>query len=298
MELTSLTLNALSDFIDRQKEAHNTRNLVVTINQGNHDHKNALVLIHPIGGDVYFYRDLARALPSDQPIYALRSPMLDGYPGYGSIEQMARSYLDILKDYGLGCPHYIGGSSFGGAVAYEMAQQLSKANERTPLVILIDTPAYQNLPISMSQDKILEYLVEHGVRDFTIDFEKLRKQENLNAKINYLAQCAQHSKYQDLFNSEFLPRYLRTWQSHDKVLHSYCADVYKGDVLFFSHSDVIPDFPSIQAPYWRGIVEGNFDSVSVSGTHLTMNAMPHVQQIADYLVKALNSPTLQVSTLD
>lgn len=81
----------------------------------------SLILVHPIGGDIYFYCDLASCLPEEQTVYAIRSPMLNGGKEPENIEQIAEEYLKLLEKNQIKPPYILGGSSYGGIIAYHMA---------------------------------------------------------------------------------------------------------------------------------------------------------------------------------
>jgi len=100
--------------------------------------RKPFVCVHPVGGNVLCYLDLARHLGPDQPFYALQSPA----PGEGcdTIEQMAGRYLKELREVQPEGPYRLGGWSMGGLVAFEMARQLTQDGEQPELVALIDTP--------------------------------------------------------------------------------------------------------------------------------------------------------------
>ena len=59
--------------------------------------KLPLIFIHPVGGQVYWYRDLAKAFGKDHPVYVFMSPgLINENYSFGSIEQMANDYNNIL----------------------------------------------------------------------------------------------------------------------------------------------------------------------------------------------------------
>ncbi|ARB93256.1 phosphopantetheine-binding protein [Legionella longbeachae] len=67
MSLNRITIDGLLALIEKEQEkTDKAHSPVVLTKAGNaHQKKIPLVLIHPIGGDVYFYRDLAKALPEN-----------------------------------------------------------------------------------------------------------------------------------------------------------------------------------------------------------------------------------------
>ncbi|ARB93257.1 hypothetical protein A6J40_14205 [Legionella longbeachae] len=203
---------------------------------------------------------------------------------FASIESMAASYLHHLQQLGLQPPYILGGSSFGGAVAFEMAIQLAQSGQSIPLVVLIDTPAYTNLPKLMNPEEILIYLMQHGLGNLQISIAELEAQKTLEQKIELIANRAKDSELKELLSTEFLPLFLHTWQAHGQLLHQYQPEPYPGRVLFFAHTEIIDDFPSDKETHWQKLIHGSFKSILVPGTHITMNAAPHVQVIADALV--------------
>ncbi len=99
-----------------------------------------LFLIHPSGGGVLCYTQLASLLP-DRPIYGLQAKgFLDGRECVDSIASMAEHYLSILLKQELRQPVHLGGWSLGGSVAYEMARRLQERGILCAPVVMIDAP--------------------------------------------------------------------------------------------------------------------------------------------------------------
>ncbi|MDX2391909.1 amino acid adenylation domain-containing protein [Streptomyces sp. DK15] len=99
-----------------------------------------LFLVHPAGGSVLCYRELTAALGPEQPVYGLAAAGLEGDGGVAtSVEEMAESYLRAVREVRPEGPYRLGGWSFGGLVAYEMACRLAAAGERVELLALVDT---------------------------------------------------------------------------------------------------------------------------------------------------------------
>ena len=102
--------------------------------------KPPLFLMHSHGGNVLEYYGLANHLEGDQPVYALQARGLDGkIPTQQTIEGMAATYLEELKNLQPKGPYFLGGFCFGGLLALEAAQQLGAAGEEVALVVLIQT---------------------------------------------------------------------------------------------------------------------------------------------------------------
>ena len=96
-----------------------------------------------IGGAVgaaYYLLPLARAIGPQQTFYALPSPGFDGVEEpLDDVTALARRYVEEIKAIQPHGPYLIGGHSFGGLVAYEVARVLRSRGDEIAQVILIDT---------------------------------------------------------------------------------------------------------------------------------------------------------------
>ena len=103
--------------------------------------------VHPVGGTILQYRTLARGLGMQRPFYALQSPALEGDPLSPdiSIEALARNYLHAVRTAVPKGPYLLGGWSFGGLVAFEMARALRHSGEDVALLALLDSHAQNDM---------------------------------------------------------------------------------------------------------------------------------------------------------
>lgn len=98
----------------------------------------AVFLFHPAGGSSAVYQPLMRRLPGSIPVYGVER--LEG-----PLPQRAAAYLDEIIELSAGMPIILGGWSFGGALAYEVAAQLQQRQaEGQPSatvqrIVLLDT---------------------------------------------------------------------------------------------------------------------------------------------------------------
>jgi len=98
--------------------------------------KPPLFWIHGDASDHY----LTDYLDSDQPIYAFKHQGRHGERAcYTEVEKIAAYYLrqvSVIQQEG---PYFLGGYSFGGTVAFEMAQQLQARGNNVPFLFMIDS---------------------------------------------------------------------------------------------------------------------------------------------------------------
>lgn len=98
-----------------------------------------LFLIHPTGGDVLCYVDLARTLDTGIPIIGIQDPQLAGAPGPETIAELARVYEDVVRAHQPTGPYRIGGWSMGGIIAHEVARRLRAAGDIVEALVLLDS---------------------------------------------------------------------------------------------------------------------------------------------------------------
>lgn len=91
-------------------------------------------------GDVFCLRALAHRLDPDQPVIGVRPPGLDGSEPLTSVEELARFEVEQILNYRPKGPYWIAGHCAGGAIAFEVAQQLTAAGHEVGLLALIGSP--------------------------------------------------------------------------------------------------------------------------------------------------------------
>jgi thioesterase domain-containing protein len=96
-------------------------------------------LIHDGDGETLLYRNLARRMPDHVSVFGIEPRRLTGVPlAHTRIEDMAKFYIDEMRNKQPRGPYMLGGLCAGGVIAYEMASQLNSAGETVQLVALFD----------------------------------------------------------------------------------------------------------------------------------------------------------------
>ncbi|MDH6113664.1 amino acid adenylation domain-containing protein [Kitasatospora sp. MAP12-15] len=98
--------------------------------------QSPLFFIHPVGGDVLCYAELAGQLGDDQPFYGLQVP--DLAEPLTTVPQLAEHYAAAIEAAAPDGPLRLGGWSMGGVIALELAGRLSDAGREVELVAAID----------------------------------------------------------------------------------------------------------------------------------------------------------------
>src|SRR5690606_14384363 len=74
-----------------------------------------------------------------QPVWGLRARgSFAGSVEHTTVEEMARAYIQEIKELQPEGPYYLAGGCIGGLVAYEMARQLVEGGARIALLLLLD----------------------------------------------------------------------------------------------------------------------------------------------------------------
>jgi amino acid adenylation domain-containing protein len=104
--------------------------------------KPPFFFVHGLGGSVLRFRDLARHMAPDQPFFGIQAQGLDGtQPCLQRVEDMADVYLEHLRAAQPEGPYFLGGYSFGGYVALEIARRLVAQGDEVRALVLLDTYA-------------------------------------------------------------------------------------------------------------------------------------------------------------
>lgn len=110
--------------------------------------------VHSYEGHILHYRDLARRLAPDQPVYGLQSLGLNGAcPPLLRVEDMAAHYLSEIQTVQPEGPYNLAAMCFGIAVTFEMAQQLIAQGHRVKHLFILDSGFLHFLPPQPKLDR-------------------------------------------------------------------------------------------------------------------------------------------------
>jgi thioesterase domain-containing protein len=260
-----------------------------------HGSKPPFFFIHAISGNVLNYRDLARYLGPDQPLYGLQAQGLDGQQvPHTRIEAMAALYLQEIRTRQPEGPYVLGGGSSGGIVAFEMAQQLHAQGQKVALLALFDTyclgelrylphPAYGrsqthhwlqkadlhlgNLLLRSPKDQ-LRYLVEVAGRLTTGIGRKL---PGIPSKVYPQREGALSRALQEVLKANY------------QALRTYVPQVYPGRIILFLSREAPERAFYDRRLGWSDLTTEGLEVHVVPGSHETLFGEPHVRVLAQKL---------------
>ncbi len=135
--------------------------------------KPTFFFVHGLGGTVMRFHALARHMAPDQPFVCFQAQGIDGnLPVLDRVDDMAALYHEHLKQAQADGPYYLGGYSFGGLVALEVARRLAEAGQEIGLLALVDTYFVGQGPqssllgrfFSLSSEQKVAYLKKRATR--------------------------------------------------------------------------------------------------------------------------------------
>jgi acetoacetyl-CoA synthetase len=230
------------------------------------DEQPPILIVHGLAGTLPFF-GLAQHIQTGHSIYGIQGKGVDGLEEpLESVEDMAAFYLDAIKDVQPQGPYILIGYSFGGLVALEMAQRMTKSGEEVALLVLID--AYPHLRY-LSPGQRLRLIARRALRwsgmkrrlaraatYVTPGFGRLRNGRNGNGG---MAEASRLS---------FEETALRVKEKAYLALARYRPLFYDGKVKFVkSESDSY--YPSDPVAVWVKLA-AEFESETVPGGHLDM----------------------------
>lgn len=261
--------------------------------------------VHAKGGNVLFYKDLARYLGTDQPFYGLQARRLAGRQvGHDSVEEMAAFYIKEIKDFQPHGPYYIGGSSFGGLAAFEIAQQLRKQGDEIAMLALLDTgtPDYPRLLPTTSKMRSRIYSAIRRFQHHRDSLMLLRNSERLayvgtrlrKVRLKYRRRIRDAYKktvrdvYSRVGRAGTIPKkYIQLENLIWKAGLNYAPRPYAGKVTLFRATiqplGIVPD----ATLGWGRYVTGELEVHDVPGHHGSIVTEPFVRVLAEKLVRCM-----------
>lgn len=105
-----------------------------------HGHRVPVFCPHAGGETALFYRHLAARLGTQQPLYALQPPGLEGEGGPpANFAALAARYIEDMRTIQPEGPYYLMGHCQGAVVGLEMARQLLSQGHRVARLIILDS---------------------------------------------------------------------------------------------------------------------------------------------------------------
>ena len=279
------TIEQLAQIIRQEGGAATYSSLVLM--QSGLGTKPPLFCIHPIGGNVLEYHALVSHLGTEQPVYGLQSIGLKAKQlPIDSIEAMAAHYISEIQLVQPNGPYLLLGYSFGGIVAFEIAQQLQAQGKHVALLALIDrkSPLIQKVRPSIAKSiqihltnlwhlpakarlKYIKDRIDHQFEDF--DYKAFL--------IKSLSETAPPS-----------PELLNLIDNNAQASDNYVAKPYAGNLNLFRCKVQTLDYSLSTDLGWENLVTGILEIHNIPSIHYEVLKEPIVQTVAEQLNHCLS----------
>ena len=246
---------------------------------------------------VGIYYPLIPYLGSEQPIYGLvTGGGLGGEFHYDTVEQLAAHYIEEIRTIQPEGPYFIGGLSWGGIVAFEMAQQLREQDQEVALLAFLDTirpGAYVAKPFHERAlyhwNQILKHRHTYVLDKINPKIELLKKRIKQYRFHKQMNQTDDPSSLDDRESPSASVKHSATRQAFSVICEQYTPQLYPGRVAVFSASDRDDAHTSNVPPAlgWEHLVSGSLEIHNVPGDHLSILKEPLVPVLGGKLKDAL-----------
>src|SRR5208283_1408591 len=238
--------------------------------------KPPFFLVHGLGGTVMRFRDLARHMAPDQPFFGIQAKGLDGTElCLERVEDMAEVYLQDLRSAHPEGPYYLGGYSFGGYVALEMARRLLQQGEEVRSLILLDTY------VGGSQSLLERFMTLSAAQKIAYIRRRARRyRKNLRRRVEFW----------------FLPPAVkRVRRGCGAAEHSYQLRPYPERIVLFRAGE--KGLRGLEEPGdgWQKYAAGGLEIHELDGDHGNILNEPNVQSLAAELRQCLERAQLERS---
>lgn len=292
------TIEKLADILRQEGWAESESSLVPIQPVGT---KPIFFCVHAKGGNVLFYRDLAKHLGEDQPFYGIQARRLGGRQvGHASVEEMADFYIKEIQEIQPEGPYYIGGSSFGGLAAFEIAQQLYEKGQKVGLLALFDTgtPDYPKMLPNTTALRSKIYELIRRAQHHKDSLKAFNSKERANYFLDKLkkAKLQYRRKIVNTYKKAVRKFYLKTKgtgsipknyiQIEDQIWKAgqkYLPKVYPGKMTLFRASNQPLGIQPDATLGWENFVAGKLEIHEVPGHHGSIVAEPYVRILAEKL---------------
>ncbi len=237
--------------------------------------------VHPIFDSLYPNQHLPQQLDREQPFFGLQARGLDGREEpFDRIEPMAECYVAAVREAQPRGPYRLGGYSFGGLVAFEMAQQLARAGEAVSLLAVLGAGAPPFLPPATAE------LAELGMSYL---------QESLRLMVGTAVPERDRPTFEEgrrqawAQQEQQLTPLQRVAAANSLAQARYAPRPHAGKVTLFITREQQLLCQADPTMGWWMLCAAGVEVVPIAGNHLDMFAEPQVSDLAAKLERSLGA---------
>ncbi|QUY44988.1 condensation domain-containing protein [Acaryochloris marina] len=254
------TIQELATLLQQERTRSNWRSLIPIQPKGS---RPPLFCVH------FILRPLTSHFDPDQPIYALRYGIASQTTQSVSdipqrIELIAAHYIQEMRRLQPTGPYYLMGSSLGGTIAFEMAQQLLQQGEKVALLAIFDSSLWPRPPLKDKHQGLFKYLTKSisGIQNL------------ISYRWRQLQFYIQH-------NGRYTPNFY--WRE-SRLFKPYYPQFLSSKVLLFHALEEAAKYKDSNwlPQQWEKITD-SLETIQMPGDHNGMLQEPHVHAIVQVL---------------
>ncbi|WP_047197779.1 non-ribosomal peptide synthase/polyketide synthase [Caldimonas brevitalea] len=229
--------------------------------------------IHPGLGEIGYVTALLPGIDPDVPVYGLSAiGYVKGEQPLTSLEEMAAAYIQAIRQVQPQGPYRLVGWCAGGAIGWEMAQQLLGVDERVEFLGLIDSPSYA--PVDPSP---LASVLSRVPDDIPEDLRsRLHQLADAGDTRGMLAACQDDGFLPAEMPLDVLERYLAVQHTLKLARLAYTLPRLPIKATLFPATE--NPFPGWMVNGWD-TVAAEVERIQVGGNHMSMIEPPHAADL-------------------
>ncbi|WP_214226451.1 amino acid adenylation domain-containing protein [Pedobacter sp. B4-66] len=287
------SIGPLLNSVSNENAEKKWKSLIPIKSTGN---KMPLYIIHGDGLYVLSFKDLAKYIDKEQPLYGLQPADLNEVDN--SIETMAdiaKRYVAEILEHNPDGPYAIAGYSFGGYIAIEMQKQLKAMGKEIKMLGIFDTDAENNfyskslrvtLPKKIGRQfpKMIWMLKSFAKNPSAIvSYQYKLSVRRLHKLLNKLG-LEKPVKTDEVFNQIRLIK-----QRHQNAFKAYTLQPFDNTVYLFKAKKRVYFVDDFKTLSWKKYAQKGVKIYDVPGDHATMLQYPNVAEFGRVLQDALNN---------
>jgi len=249
--------------------------------------KEPVFCVHPAGGTVFCYLELARRLDEERPVFGLQAAGIDGASApHETVAAMAAHYVTAIKSVQPEGPYHVCGWSTGGVVAFELARQLRVAGDEVALLALFDA-AIPRPGEAFGADDLLPMLELLFPTDDRQKLERLRELP-ASAQLEHFRERAEMAQLLVAgAGAGQAQRIYEVFQANMQAVIGYQPQPYDGQITLFRAADHATPMHADRGLGWEPWTSQGVEIHEIAAEHLNMLQEPAVGAIARHLGQLL-----------
>jgi amino acid adenylation domain-containing protein len=288
------TVEKLAKLIEQDHKSIAWNSLVPIKPRGS---KMPLYIVHGFGMNVLLFKDLAKHMDPDQPVFALQAKGLGpDDEALDNMEDIAQYYISEILATNPADSFALAGYSFGGIIVYEMARQLKAKGKKIVMLAMFDTYAEN----SDYFDPTLTKITKKARRQFPkllfiLRSLWMRPRQTISYQFNFVRRKlnGKSAAEEEWDSKELSPKEIRIGEKYEYANSHYKMVPFDGAIDLFKVKTRLYYLDDMKYMGWKKYAKKGVYVHEISGDHKTFLYMPFAREFARILQQALDERTAQ-----